>query len=81
MLPASRTFDLDYRLTAQSVTAGTNTAQDLSYGYDLASFITAVNDNRPTAIPAGGLTETYLYGANDNRPTADTALNPGVEAC
>ncbi len=52
MVPASRTFDLDCRLTAQSVTAGATTAQDLSYGYDLASFITAVNDNRPTAIPA-----------------------------
>ncbi|MEE9196370.1 MAG: hypothetical protein V3U44_11045 [Alphaproteobacteria bacterium] len=47
----------------------------------MASIITAVNDNRPTAIPAGGLNETYLYGANDNRPTADTALTPGVEAC
>ena len=60
MLPASRTFDLDYRMTAQSVATGANTAQDLSYGYDLASIITAVNDNRPPA---------------------DTALNPGVEAC
>ncbi len=50
MLPASRAFDLDYRLTAQSVATG----------YDPASIITAVNDNRPTA---------------------DTALNPGVEAC
>ena len=37
-------------------------AQDLTtaYAYNVASFITAVNDNRPTA---------------------DTALNPGVEAC
>ena len=66
-LVLARTFDQDYRLTAQSVTAGAVTAQDLTYGYDLASFITAVNDNRPTAIPAGGLNETYLYGANDNR--------------
>ncbi len=60
MLLASRTFDLDYRMTAQSVTAGTNTAQDLSFAHDPAFTITAVNDNRPTA---------------------DTALNPGVEAC
>ncbi len=48
------------RLLVLCVTAGAVTAQDLTYGFDLASFITAVNDNRPTA---------------------DTALNPGVEAC
>ena len=50
MLPAFRTFDLDYRLTAQSVTAGATTAQDLSYGYDLASFITAANDTRLASV-------------------------------
>ena len=49
-LVLARTFDQDYRLTAQSVTAGTNTAQDLSYAYNVASFITAGNDNRPTAV-------------------------------
>ena len=40
-------------MTALTVTAGAITARDPGYSHDLASNITAANEKRPMAIPAG----------------------------
>jgi RHS repeat-associated protein len=67
-LVLARAFDLDYRMTAQAVTATGVTAQDLGYGYDPASNITATNDNRVPARSQG-----FTYDALD-RLTQGTGL-------
>jgi RHS repeat-associated protein len=67
-LALARTFDLDYRMTAETVTATGITAQDLGYSFDLASNILAANDNRVPARSQG-----FTYDALD-RLTQGTGL-------
>lgn len=54
----SSTYDQDYRLTDVVTTDGATNAQDLDYGYDAASNVTAITDNLGAA-----LSQTFAYDA------------------